>query len=866
MKNTEYKSVGFEGKVKTALPRFCIFYIYLFLFSIPVFSQQKAIVFGKLTDEKNLPVPSVNIAVLGFPEGTSSKEDGLFELEVPAGQEITLVFSHVSFESYRVKINPQPNGRLEMNMPMKKISRNISEFEIKAEKDAPPAMIRIDPKLVKFIPSASGSFESILFSQPGVSSNNELSSQYSVRGGNFDENLVYVNDIEIYRPFLIRAGQQEGLSFINSEMTESVLFSSGGFEARYGDKMASVLDIAYKKPHSFAGSLEASLLGGSVNLEDASANYRFTQMHGFRYKTNQYLLGALDTKGAYKPAFIDYQSYFSFDLSEKTEFGLLTNISSNKYQFAPETRQSDFGTINQALRLTVYFDGQEIDRFSTYFGAFTTNYKPQKNTQLKFITSVFKTQESETFDILGQYWLDELERDLAKENFGDVAFNRGVGSYLHHARNYLDALVFNVDHKGRKVFEKHSLLWGAKYQHESILDELHEWKMIDSSDYSLPHPPDNIQFFGDSTPWQRPGQTLQLNEVYITNNHLETNRLTGFVQENFSLKTKDTSSFDFTLGVRGNYWDLNHQILVSPRATVTFRPNRYKNLSVRASSGLYQQPPFYREMRDLYGKINSSIKAQTSVHYVLGTDYNFTAWNRPFKLLSEIYYKQFFNLIPYEIDNVRIRYYAKNNSEGYAMGIDTKVNGEFVRGVESWFSLSVMQIKEDITDDFYYEYYNAGGEKIIFGYTEDDVPTDSTRYEPGYIPRPTDQRVNFGLLFQDYIPKHPEYKMHLNLLYGSGLPFGPPSYDRYKDTLRIPAYRRVDIGFSAQLKGEEKKLGEKNPFRKFSSIWISMEVFNLLQINNTISYLWIKDVTNRQYAVPNYLTARRLNLKLVFRF
>ncbi len=832
-----------------------------------IFSQ--SIIFGKLADENNQSIPAVNIAVFGFPNGTSSDAEGKYSLAVPSNQEITIVFTHLSFETYQQKINLKTGERFEINSSLKKKVQVIPEFEISGEKSTPETMKRIDPKLIKFIPSASGNFEAILFSQPGVSSHNELSSQYSVRGGNFDENLVYVNDIEIYRPFLIRAGQQEGLSFINSELTESVLFSSGGFEAKYGDKMASVLDIKYKEPRKFSGSVDMSLLGAGVHIEDASKNYRFTQIHGLRYKTNQYLLGSLDTKGAYKPAYFDYQSYYTYDVTDKLELGLLTNISSNKYLFIPQTRESDFGTINQALRLKVYFDGQEIDQFSTYFGALNANFKPQKNTQLKFITSLFKTKEKETFDILGQYWLDELERDLSKENFGDVAFNRGVGSYLHHARNYLDALVFNVDHKGLKIYEKHTLLWGAKYQHESILDELHEWKLLDSADYSLPHPPDNIYPITgiDSTnQWQRPNQTVQLSETYISSNHLETNRAMGYVQENFSLKTKDTSEFIFTVGIRGNYWDFNNQFLASPRGTVSYKPNKNKNLTLRASSGFYQQPPFYREMRNLYGQINRNIKAQTSIHYVLGSDYNFIAWNRPFKILTEMYYKQFYHLIPYEIDNVRIRYYATNNSKGYAMGIDTKVNGEFVRGAESWVSLSVMTIREDILNDFYYIRLNSDGDTIIPGYTMNDVATDSILKQPGYIPRPTDQRVNFGLFFQDYIPKHPEFKMHLNLLFGSGLPFGPPSYERYKDTLRIPAYRRVDIGFSAQLKSEEKKLSDKNPFRKFNSIWMSLEVFNLLQINNTISYLWIKDVTNRQYAVPNYLTARRLNLKFVFRF
>ena len=836
----------------------------LFFCSFTVFSQQKAILYGTITDEKGNGLEGAHVKVVQQPQIiTSTNKSGKYKLEVPATREITIAFTHVSFSDKLLPFNLKPGENYEHSVSMKEKAHQYSEFEIKGQQEIPATMQKIDPKIVQYVPSASGHFEAILFSQPGVSSNNELSSQYSVRGGNFDENLVYVNGIQVYRPFLVRAGQQEGLSFINSDLVESILFSAGGFEAKYGDKMSSVLDITYKEPTKFAGSVSGSLLGAAVHVEDASKDYRFTQIHGLRYHTNQYVLGALETTGSYKPSFTDYQGYFTYDISDELELGFLANFSQNKYNFIPETQQTDFGNINQALRLTVYFDGQEVDKFTTYFGAFTANYRPTHNMSYQFTTSAFKTSEEETFDILGQYWLDELERDLGDDEFGEVAFNRGVGSYLHHARNYLDALVYNAEIKGQNFDKNNTLLWGLKYQYEDIQDELSEWKLLDSAGYSLPNRSDSVGYI---IPSLQPEQTIELSEVHKSQNHIQSNRISGYIQENLQFYLADTSKITLTGGTRFNYWSFNRQLLFSPRATISFQPKKLPNTSFRFASGYYQQPPFYREMRDLNGNINTDIKAQTSIHFVLGSDYFFKAWGRPFKYTAEGYYKILENLIPYELDNVRIRYYATNNSKGDAMGVDMKVHGEFVKGVDSWASLSVMRIREDIVDDYYYEYYNASGEKIISGFTFDQVATDSVKFEPGYIPRPTDQRVNFGLFFQDYIPKNPNFKMHLNLLYGTGLPFGPPSFERYKDTLRIPPYRRVDIGFSAQLLSEKKKLRDKNPFRFLKSIWASLEVFNLLEIDNTISYIWIKDVTNRQYAVPNHLTSRRINAKLIFRF
>ena len=568
---------------------------------------------------------------------------------------------------------------------------------------------------------------------------------------------------------------------------------------------------------------------------------------------------SLDTDGDYQPSFYDFQSYLTYDISEKWEIGFLGNVARNKYKFIPATRETEFGTINEALQLTVYFDGQEVDQYQTYFGALTNTFKPKENIELKFITSAYLDLEDEKYDIEGGYRIDELERDLSKDNFGDVKFNRGVGTYLNHARNQLDATVFNVEHKGKFIHKNHITYWGTKYQHEYIKDKISEWGIIDSTGYLTPHPSDSV---GYTNPSAQPIQLLELNEVLKSNILLSSNRYSAYIQRDWKWE-RDTVKYSFSLGTRGNYWDLNKEFLFSPRASFAIQPNWKRDFLFRLSGGVYYQPPFYREMRFFDGSINKDIKSQKSYQVVLGADRNFKAWGRPFKLVGELYYKKMENVIPYELENVRIRYYAKNNAKAYAAGADFKVNGEFVKGVESWFSISVMKTEEDLKDDFYYDYYNGEGEKIVPGFTANTVAVDSVRIEPGYIPRPTDQRVNFSLYFQDYIPKLPSFKMHIALYYGMGLPFGPNNtHDRYKQTFRMPDYRRVDLGFSFHLKSEKKEFKGNSPLKHLKNVWISAEVFNLLQINNVISYLWVEDVTGRNYAVPNYLTSRQLNVKL----
>jgi len=820
----------------------------LFFTSSFSYAQNTAIIFGQLTYQ-NKPIEAVNIGILGLPVGTTSDKDGNYELEVPADTQITVVFSHISYQIDQQIIILQSGERLELNKKLSIKATLITGVVIEDIATRRTTLKRIDPKLSTFIPTTAGGIEALLKTMPGVSSNNELSSQYNVRGGNYDENLVYVNDIEIYRPFLVRSGQQEGLSFINSDMVSSLLFSAGGFEARYGDKMSSVLDIQYRRPREFAGTASASLMGGAIHLEDASKNARFSHISGVRYRTTQYLLKSLDTKGEYKPSFTDFQTSLTFDITPDLEFNFLGNIAQNTYNIVPETRETDYGTLNEALRLTVFFEGQEIDKFRTIFGATSLTYKLSENTNLKFITSAFNSVESETFDILGQYRLDQLETDFGKQEFGNVSFNRGVGGFLNHARNELNANVKNIEHKGTHKTGNSILLWGIRYQNEDIKDKLNEWKMVDSAGYSLP---------------QSAPEIIELQDIVKAKININSNRYTGYLQQTFNFS--DTAKSSLSVGIRGSYWDLNKEFLVSPRITFSYKPEWKSDFLFRASSGYYYQPPFYRELRDFNGVLHKDVKAQKSIHFLLGSDFNFKAWQRPFKLVIEGYYKHLENLIPYEIDNVRLRYYANNNAHGYATGIDMKVNGEFVKGIESWASVSVMKTQEDIEGDFYYEYYNKEGERIIKGFTFDQVATDSVRFEPGYIPRPSDQRVNFSIFFQDYLPKLPSFKMHLNLIFGAPLPFGPPDFQRHKDILRMPPYRRVDIGFSYLLKKEEKQLSAKNPFKYFKTIWVSAEVFNLLQISNTVSYIWIKDVTDRQYAIPNYLTNRLLNIKLVTKF
>ena len=808
----------------------------LTLFSILSFLGFSQSISGTITDEENNTLPSVNIAILNTSIGATSLNDGSYNMEVPANKSMVVAYSFIGYEIEKIRLPMLKRGQnYTLNIQLKAKNTLLNDVIVKDKKSRKESFNRIKPKHVKILPGSQGGIEAILKTLPGVSSANELSSQYSVRGGNFDENLVYVNGIEVYRPFLIRAGQQEGLSFVNTDMVSSILFSAGGFEAKYGDKMSSVLDITYKRPRENAASLQLSMLGGSAHFEGASKNGRFSYLVGARHKTNEYVLNAMDTKADYIPKFSDLQTFINYELNTNWQISFLGNISKNEYTMIPENRDTEFGTLNEALKLTIFFEGKEVDKYETYFGAINTTYQPSTHLNLQFTTSAFQTFEQENFDILGEYWLYQLENNLGSDDFGNIAFDRGVGKYINHARNSLNARVMNFSHKGNYNNEDLKVDWGFRAQKEEIEDKISEWNLIDSAFFNYPHPNDNIGGEAD------PNQQIVMSELLKTQINLSSYRNSGYMQ--FS---KDINNITINAGTRGSYWTYNEELLLSPRATIAYAPLWEKDIVFRAASGIYYQSPFYKELRTPEGTLNSNIKAQKSTHYVMGADYLFYSWGRPFKWITEVYYKNLENLIPYKVDNVRIQYLANDLSNGYAKGIDMKINGEFVSGVESWASLSVMKTEEDIVGDYI-------------------TNADGSSSEAGFIPRPTDQRVNFSMFFQDYIPGNPNYKMHLNMVYGTGLSFGPPNSEKHQDVLRIPDYRRVDIGFSAVLKDENKKSRIKW-LNAFNSIWVSAEVFNLLDINNTVSYLWVADITGRQYAVPNYLTARQLNAKLILSF
>lgn len=846
-------------------------FLLLFIFTTLGFTafSQTGTLKGKISGENGQPLPDVEIYLQSNKnKGTTTNATGKYSLDLPAGKKMVVVFSHASYTPQTLTIDLFENQIKEFDLILS--VSTLDSIHVVGER-----IFTMDPlPKIKIgqLPNSTGVEGAIKLFGLGVTSNNEMSSSYNVRGGNYDENLIYVNDIEIYRPLLVRSGQQEGLSFINPDLVDNIHFSSGGFEAKYGDKLSSVLDIRYREPDSAAGTVTASLLGTNLHFEGKSKKNRFDYLTGIRYRTNSYLLNGLNTQGSYKPFFADAQALLNFHVTDEWKISVLGHFSKNKYHFIPESRTTEFGSINEALRLTVYFDGQEIIEFNTGLAAITSEWNPNKKTNYKWISSIYSSQENESYDILGQYRLEELERDMGSDNFGEVAFLRGVGTYLNHARNRLDVLVYNSRFIGsHQIDAKNKITWGVKFQGETIKDTMSEWQMIDSSGFSIP---------------QYPANEIVLNEPIKSSADLQTYRAEGFLQHDWKLSKEKYITYHDTIvpqwkelnissGVRANYWTLNGQTVFSPRVRLTYFPGWMKfrdekvmrrNIVLRMAAGVYYQPPFYRELRDIAGNHNYDLKAQRSIHLITGGDVFFKMWDRVFMFTTEAYFKYLTDIVPYEIDNVRIRYYAQNNATGYATGIDFRINGEFIKGIQSWSTLSVLKTVENISNDSYEEKYNAAGEVIVSGITLDQTAVDSATITPGYIPRPADQRVNFTIFFQDEMPKWPEYKVHLAFIFGSGLPFGPPSYERYKDVLRMPPYRRVDIGFSRQFLTHREKLKENSKLKKLSDLWVSLEVFNLLGIDNTISYIWIEDSQGLQYAVPNYLTSRRINLKVMVKF
>lgn len=790
--------------------------------------SQTGVVKGYVSNEEQTPVEYVNLAVKGTTKGTTTNKQGYFELMVPANQRVVILLSFVGFEKDSLVVNLTPGETKDVELILKPTSTELSTIEVKDAQLRTSTFSRIDPKTISIIPTINASIEDIIKTLPGVSSQDELSSQYSVRGGNYDENLVFVNDIEIYRPFLIRSGQQEGMSFLNPDLVSSILFSAGGFDAKYGNKMASVLDIRYRKPQSFAGSVDISLMGASAHLEGTFARKRFSYLLGTRYKTNTYFLKSLDTKGNYKPRYFDIQGMLYYDVSEKVELSVLGYYSNNVFKLIPETRETSFGTLDEAYKIKVYFDGHEVDRYQNWLSALTLTYRPIDKMRLRFIASVYQTNESETYDISGEYWIGRLETFQSSSEYGEITQLLGVGAYMDHARNYLNGTVFNVEHRGSLEKNINKINWGIRYQYSYFENVMNEWELQDSAGYTLPHPRDSI---GDPNPVHDP---FVLKNVIKTNQNLNTSLISAFAQDTWTFKLRQTD-IALTAGVRGIWYDYNGQFNVNPRVNLSFKPHWKTETVFRISSGYYSQPPTFREMTDLEGNVVSGLKSQTSIQVLAGSDLYFKAWGRHFKFVAEAYYKYIKNLIPYEIDNLNIRYYGTNDAHGYATGIDFRINGEFVKGAESWVSLSIMK-----TEEF---------------------------FQGEWIPRPTDQRLNLSVFFQDYVPKLPMLKVAITLFYGTGLPVGPPDSPRKSHTLRIPDYKRVDLGISYALIGERTRFkNPKNILRAFKSMWISLEIFNLLQLSNTISYLWVTDINNRQYAIPNYLTPRTFNLKLQARF
>lgn len=774
---------------------------------------------GKVSDVNGKPIELANISIKNSSLGTVSNSNGNYQLKIPAGRTITVVYSIIGYQSIEKTIKAVDRQKIELNISLKQSDQEIDEVQVTQLRRNKTNMNRIDTKYITQIADAgTGGVEALIKTLPGVSSNNELSSQYSVRGGNFDENLVYINDVEVYRPMLTKSGQQEGMSMINSDMVSSIDFSAGGFDAKYGDKMSSVLDIKYRKPTEFAGSASASFLGATIHLEDATKNGKFTHISGLRYKTNRYLLGSLDAKGNYNPNFIDFQTYLTYRLNKAFDISFLGNLGKNQYNFIPQTRETSFGTISQMYKSTIYFEGQEKDKYTTLTGALVGNYHPNTSLNLKFIASAFQSKEAETYDIDGQYYLKDLESSGTENS--DTTIQTGVGEFLNHARNYLDVNVYTLEHKGAYNTEHHLLNWGIKLQEEKINDKMNEWILRDSTGYSIPSHGDKLELYSST------------NMDYS----MSSTRATAFIQDTYQIPVGKGSLY-LTAGLRSQYWSYSGEFLLSPRGTLRYYPAWNSNFVFHLSGGIYDQPAFYKELKDRNGVIYPNTKAQRSTQVVLGTDYIFKAWDRPFKFSSEMYYKYFSNLTPYQIENVRIRYLPDQQATGYATGLDMKVNGEFVSGVESWASLALMKTEEDVLNDGH-----------------------------GYVPRPTDQRFNFSVFFQDYFPGNPTWKMNLTAFYGSRLPTGPPNSKRYQDVFRIPPYRRVDIGFSKILISPDHKRFRNRAFDHIKDMWVSLEVFNLLDISNTISYLWVANNAGDMFAVPNYLTRRKLNMKLTVKF
>ena len=791
-------------------------------------SAQRIKISGNVRDADGNPVELVLVQVKQTMNGAMTDEKGFYSLTVSPTDSVVLVFSCLGYHKAE-RIIPRPAADMRVNVQLTSAALELGEVSVTATRRQTTTMESLDANRIKILPDPSGgSIESLVVTYAGVSSNNELSSQYSVRGGSYDENMVYVNGMEVFRPLLIRSGQQEGLSFINPNLTEQVQFSAGGFEARYGDKMSSVLDITYKRPRGWEGAATLGMLASShptlstANAYVGSAGKRFTQVTGIRYRMSSSLLSDADARAEYEPRFVDLQTFMTYRPAPKWEVNFLGNIASNHYTYRPIELKTRFGTTEEARVFHVYFDGRERDRFDTYYGALTLKHTPSDKSEVGLQAFAFRSNEEESYDIEGAYRLDKAGEDKEAE-----ASSLSLASYYEHARNRLQATVAHVGVYGLSGLSSfHTLKWGAGLQSERFVDRISEWESRDSSGYSLPQTDREVNVIAN----------------LFSNNSLSSMRASGYAQDVIKFRTPQ-GLFTVIAGLRASYWTYNRELLISPRASVGFIPTANQDITLRFATGLYSQSPFYKELRveqqDAGGntvvRLNSDLKAQRSIHFILGGDYSFKVGGRNFKLSSEVYYKHLSRINPYTVDNVKIRYYGENCARGYIVGWDTKLFGEFVPGADSWISLSLMQARQTI---------DRAGQPTV------------------HAPLPNSPAYNISLYFQDYFPGYRRAMVNLRGVLTGGLPVTVPRQGYTGSTFRTPAYRRIDIGFTYQLVGGESRVMDSGLLRHFKNLWIGIDVFNLLDIYNTGSYYWITDVYNHRYAVPNYLTGRQLNLRL----
>lgn len=790
---------------------------------------------------RNADGESMELATVGILEtgaATATGKTGRFSLQVPAGKAITVQISFVGYTAYQKSIQIQNGQTIYLDVTLQKENAYLQQVEISHQRDLPVrdqvSITKINARETRLMPSAFGDFNKVLATLPGVVSNNELSSTYSVRGGNFDENLIYVDNIEIYRPNLVSNGQQEGLSFVNPDMVADVEFSSGGWQPKYGDKLSSVLNIKYKRPVRFGGTATASLTGGSLQLEGASKNKRFSWNTGVRHKNAVYVFQFLPVQGNYRPKFSDLQSYLTYDISTdsagkpagKTIVGLLASFANNDYRVAPETGEASFGTINQVLRVNIAFAGRDLVNYNTFQGGVSVKHQFSSRFSSEFIGSMVYSREREFKDVESAYRFCEVNTDPTSSGYNQCINEREVGSTFEHSRNTLLARIAALENRSTfNLNQNHSFEGGFRVANENLKDEVLEYAFLDSTDYVI-----NTTYLG-------------------ANNTLESQRISAYLQHTWRLDSLKT----LTYGTRASYWTLNEQTVISPRAQFAFRTANKPNLIYKVAAGVYHQPPFYRELRDRQGNINRALKAQQSIHAIVGADYLFKAWGRDFKFRGEAYFKYITNVIPYDVENVRIRYFANNRAKAYATGIDMRVNGEFIEGAESWFSLGLLRTRENVEGDSMVTYAAQNGQV---------VPVDTVAL--GYIRRPSDQFVTLGVFFQDQLPNNPSVKMYLNGLYGSGLVTGIPGNTGSRGSFGFPSYFRLDIGFSKLITFREEDAATKTGF--LQSLWLGAEILNIIAASNTISYSFVRDYDNRQYAVPNTLTGRIVNIRMVARF